>query len=377
MKYLLKILSLLFSSLGLFAVVAAQSEGISLEVMNLPLLQEPNKTFTFDLSVSSQFEGNQQKATLVVDDCGSTLAMEYQDRVRMSIPLTLSPKGKQEFPLTIYRESNQECILTFTLLDDNQNILTTTQVGILPQCPKMRTSIDEGLDYTLPEIQEQTRTPESEVLPVKRSISSSTPSKETPQKETPLEQQNLIDYNDSELSSAVDLLIEKGILTEQDKEHLHKPLSRIAAAELFVKIGVINDLPREDTKTCEYGDISGLSKDQQNIALLACQYNIMGIHPDGTPLDNFMPNDIIPSEQLVTAFSRLMWSHLFESTEEVRYFEQHMNHMEELGIIDTKVLHSNQTLADFVVLAARSIEGQHLIISPSLPPEEKNSFRFW
>ena len=56
MNYVIKILSLLLASLGLCAVAIANSGEISLEILNLPLVQEPNKTFTFDLSLSSQFE---------------------------------------------------------------------------------------------------------------------------------------------------------------------------------------------------------------------------------------------------------------------------------------------------------------------------------
>lgn len=56
----------------------------------------------------------------------------------------------------------------------------------------------------------------------------------------------------------------------------------------------------------------------------------MGIHPDYTPLANFMPNMTIPSEQLVTAFSRLVWRDLYEHTIEEKYYELHMNMMHNL-----------------------------------------------
>lgn len=372
MKYIVKILSILFSSLGLFAVALAQSEGISLEVMNLPLLQEPNKTFTFDIALSTQYEGDKQQATLIVDDCGDSLALNYQEKIRMSIPVTLSPKGKQEFPLTLYRESNDECILTFTLLDDENKVLTTTQVGVLPKCSNSQTSIDEGLDYTLPEIQQQ-----ENISPSKNGGETKKPIISTSIQPIILDKENSIIYEEKELKAAFDLLVEKGILTEQDKENLKDPLTRIKAAELFVKIWIINDIQRNMNKTCEYKDMDNLTQDQKNIALLACQYGIMGIHPDGTPLEKFMPNEVIPSEQLITAFSRLMWGNLFESNDEHKYFEQHMNHMLEENIIDSVVLHTNQTLADFTIIAARSIDKKHLTIDLSQEQNEKKSFRFW
>ncbi|MDR2190285.1 MAG: hypothetical protein LBP53_03720 [Candidatus Peribacteria bacterium] len=139
------------------------------QVLNLPLLQEANKTFNFTLSITSRFSGEAQNATLFVDDCGTDLAVYYQGRVRMSIPLTLSPQGKHEFPLTIYRDSNEECILTFRLLNEEKTLLASTQVGVLPQCPAQRAKkpIDEGLDYTLPEILELQ--PSSPINPPKSS----------------------------------------------------------------------------------------------------------------------------------------------------------------------------------------------------------------
>jgi hypothetical protein len=69
------------------------------------------------------------------------------------------------------------------------------------------------------------------------------------------------------------------------------------------------------------------SADEVNVATLACQLNIMGVNPDYTPLANFMPNLTIPSEQLVTAFSRLMWRDLYERPESGAYYELHMNTM--------------------------------------------------
>ena len=312
----------------------------------------------------------------MVEDCGDPLAMHYQEKIRLSIPLTLAPQGRQEFPVTIYRQSNQGCVLTFSLLDDNQQPLTTAQVGIVPACPKLQTSIDAGLDYSLPEI--TTQSPQSSELPPQSSVIP--PQSSVIPQNLPKSPTTLLSYQNSELNTAFDLLVEKGILTEQDKSLLDKPLSRIAAAELFVKIALINDLPKDSAKACEYDDMKTLSTDQQHIARLACQYNIMGIHPDGTPLEHFMPNDIIPSEQLVTAFSRLMWRNLYENTIEERYYELHMNVMYLGGLIDEKALHAPQKLADFVIIASRALQTEQLVLleptSSEPTKKEKSRFRF-
>jgi hypothetical protein len=364
----------------------------SVQVLNLPLLQEANKTFTFTLSVTSQFSGEAQKATLFVDDCGNDLAVSYQGRVRQSVPLTLSPKGKQEFPLTMYRASNEECILTFRLLNEENALLASTQVGILPQCPAQRAKkpIDEGLDYTLPEILEQSPT-----LPTSSSgqkgTSSSTPSTPLPQ---PSSELPLINATNAELNSAFDLLLLKGLLTTGDKAKLSQPLTRLEAARLFVNIALANDLPRDTTKTCNFSDMQNASSTEIAIAQLACQFNIMGVHPDYTPLDNFMPALTIPSEQLTTAFSRLMWRDLYEVPEnEETYYELHLNTMYNLSLVDQKVLKADTTLADFVIITARAFDQEQLDL-PTIEQmdlecetgdeastcnldEGKRRFRFW
>jgi hypothetical protein len=125
MKYLLGVLSTLLS---LLLGTVALADNYSVSVLNLPLLQDANKTFTFTMSIASEFSGDDQKATLFVDDCGNDLAMSYQGKVRMSIPLTLTPDGKQEFPITIYRESNEECILSFRLLNEEKTLLASTKI---------------------------------------------------------------------------------------------------------------------------------------------------------------------------------------------------------------------------------------------------------
>lgn len=89
-----------------------------------------------------------------------------------------------------------------------------------------------------------------------------------------------------------------------------------------------------------------------------------------------MPNDIMPSEQLVTAFSRLLRGSLFESENESTYFEQHMSHMLEVELIDAVSLQVHQTLSDFVILTSRSIEQGYLTIAPQTETR-KRIFRFW
>ena len=386
-KYILGTLSAVVSFL---LGATAFADNYSVQVLNLPLVQAPNMTFTFDMSVSSSFSGDEQKATLYVDDCGKDLAVSYQSRVRPSVPLLLSPNGKQEFPLTLYRSSNDECILTFKLFDDNQTLLTSTKVGVLPQCPyereRAKKPIDEGLDYKLPGIAPISKVPVGSNLP---STSSTSPSpvrqnqissSSTSSSQKANQQPQFLTYTDDELKSAFNLLVEKGILTAEDEARLQNPLTRIEAARYFVDIALVNDLSRDESKWCTFPDLKNASAEDVAVARLVCQFNIMGVNPDYTPLDNFMPSMVIPSEQLVTAFSRLMWRNLYEKPENADYYELHFNTMENLWLVNNRVIKAESKLTDFVIIAARAINTEQLIIKEILPetsPTEKKKFWFF
>ncbi|MDR0651475.1 MAG: hypothetical protein LBG59_09065 [Candidatus Peribacteria bacterium] len=257
--------------------------------------------------------------------------------------------------MTMYRASNEECILTFRLLNEENILLASTQVGILPQCPSQRAKkpIDEGLDYHLPEIVNTNKEGEQK-------SSSTISSKITLQTASKL---SLVNSTNDELNAAFDVLLAKGLLTTGDKAKLSQPLTRLEAAKLFVNIAITNDLPRNTKKSCEFLDMKEFSPSEIAIAQLACQFNIMGVHPDYTPLDNFMPSLTIPSEQLATAFSRLMWKDLYEVPEnEETYYELHLNTVYNLNLIDQKVIKADTTLANFVVITARAFNQEQLNI---------------
>ena len=399
-KYLIWLVSAL-CSLWCWAVVMAEiwpqsspipspESNYKIEILNLPLLQDINKTFTFDLSISANFAEPEQKVTLQVDDCGDDIAMGYQGKVRTSIPLTLIANKKQTFPVILYRDGVNECILTFKLLDGDKNLLTSTQVGVLPGCPSARTvPIDQWLDYTLLELQINQPISSNKSNPNPSSSSASSTSSSVSRSSTPTARpsptptksdQPLLTSTADELNAAFALLVEKGYLTEEDRAFLQHPLKRIQAAELFVNIAMSNGLAVSNEKTCTFKDTSSLSTDQQNIAQLACQLNIMGVHPNYTPLENFMPEMTIPSEQLVTAFSRLMWRAQYEHVVEEIYYTLHMNAMYKAGIINNQTINVDQTLADFVTIAARAFNQGQLPLNDFLPEAAttgKRKLRFW
>ncbi|MDR0281936.1 MAG: hypothetical protein LBI53_01055 [Candidatus Peribacteria bacterium] len=193
--------------------------------------------------------------------------------------------------------------------------------------------------------------------------------------------QEMLTYTSTELNAAFELLVEKGIFFPSDQERLQTPFTRIEAAEMFIRIALANDLPRDENKSCNFPDMKKESRNDIAIVTLACQFNIMGVHPDYTQLDNFMPSMIIPSEQLATAFSRLMRGNLYEQPEnQDEYYALHFNIMHSLKLVDYKVMNADQTLADFVIIAARALHKEQLMIKENLSEithTEKRRFWFW
>jgi len=348
-------------SLSLGTLVCADYQ---IDVQNLPLAQHFEEPFALTLSISAYFPSEEKEVILTVDECGTPLA---------TLPLTLIPNITHDISVIIEKESPESCILTFKLLDTDQTLLTSKQIWFVPQCPSQR-PIDRGLDYSLLLEEELvTETPES-------SNSITTTIKPQIVKENSASQE-MLTYTSTELNAAFELLVEKGILSPSDQERLQTPLTRIEAAEMFVKIALANDLPRDEDKSCNFPDMKKESKNDIAIATLACQFNIMGVHPDYTQLDNFMPSMIIPSEQLITAFSRLMWGDLYEQSEKSdEYYVLHFNIMHSLKLVNYKVVYADQTLADFVIIAARALHKGQLVIKEPLSeitPTEKKRFWFW
>jgi hypothetical protein len=374
-------------------------------------VQSYKEPLPIKLSLSTPaFSGESKTATLTVDDCGKVLELFHNGQPVSQLPLTVAPEQNYDFLFMITKETMRECLLTFSVLDTEKTLLASTSVLITPACTsKTETTTDED------PLEEETlrgdivdTTPTSPTIdnpidttePSVPSAPSKSPSKSTTSSKSPVKTvekpapQPMITTTSTELESAFSLLVEKGLLTTGDKTKLSQPLTRIAAAELFVKIAITKGYERDTKKDCRFIDMTDSTDQDIAIARLACEFNIMGINPNHTPIAEFAPEMTIPSEQLATAFSRLMRRDLYENPDTGDYYQLHMNTLYNLKIIDTVVVDSPSTLADFTVLFARAIEKEQFAIdtietlnlqcatgenasSSCELPKEKSSFRFW
>jgi hypothetical protein len=69
-------------------------------------------------------------------------------------------------------------------------------------------------------------------------------------------------------------------------------VSRVELVKMFtqfatIELGMIPDYSKDCSKFMP--SLKDVSEDLQDFAILGCQLNIMGIHPDGKPLKNFNP----------------------------------------------------------------------------------------
>ncbi|MDR0860937.1 MAG: hypothetical protein LBO09_08465 [Candidatus Peribacteria bacterium] len=381
------------STLVSFLLGAVALAGdFTLHATNLPLVQSYSQPLPIELSLSTPaFSGEDQKATLAVDNCGTALGMSYQGQPVANLPLILTPETTYNFLFMVEKETTKECVLNFSLLNTEKEKLASTQVVIMPSCTP--NFIDEGLyDDEVP-TSSPSSNPSSSSSNPSSSTSTNSPSKSAssnPSFAVPL---SLVNSDPAELDTAFALLVEKGLLTAEDKTKLSQPLTRIAAAELFVKIALTKGYDRDTKKDCSFADMTDSTEYDINIARLACELNIMGINSNHTPIPEFMPSMTIPSEQLATAFSRLMWRELYENPDTAEYYQLHMNTLYNLGVIDTIVVNTPSTLADFAVLLARSVAKEQIsfpevqvdlscdkensLTSVCKTPEKKDHFRFW
>lgn len=372
MKYLLALLSLVATLFWGSVVFAEEVNTLSapiyqIEVLGLPFTQEPTPIIDFKVQVSASTTGETQ-ANISVDDCGEELTLWYQDTIDTSVSLDFTT-ATQIIPVSIYRDSIQECVLTFSLKDTEKNLLASTQVGLIPQCPSLRATqpIDTDIEWIYNDPSKQTTTSQA-------SPSTSKPSS------IAQEEAELLSYTTEELNTSFSLLVEKGLLNEEEREKLHEPLTRMDAATLFVQIALSQERTVDTKKECNFADMQGATPEEIRIAQLACQMNIMGVHPNYTALENFMPEDIIPSEQLVTAFSRLLRNAAYETPSAPLYYTTHLQIAKDNDLINVSVVGVQQNLADLVIILGRATDKEYVILAEEILPisvKEKSGFRFW
>ena len=119
-------------------------------------------------------------------------------------------------------------------------------------------------------------------------------------------------------------------------------LIRSHMAKMMVNYAVkVMWLKPDTTKACVFSDVANETPELQGYMKLACQLWIMGINPDGTAKEIFMPNAVVTRAEFGTVLSRVLrWDKYNLWT---LYYTNHLQALKDAGIM-TNILNPEWTL---------------------------------
>jgi hypothetical protein len=96
------------------------------------------------------------------------------------------------------------------------------------------------------------------------------------------------------------------------------------------------DKKADATKDCSAfnASIAGYSTELKEYMKFSCQLGVMGIHPNGSPLSDFMPDTYVTRAEFGTVFSRLLRGSTYEGTDQ-EWYQKHLQALQEHYIITT------------------------------------------
>jgi hypothetical protein len=65
----------------------------------------------------------------------------------------------------------------------------------------------------------------------------------------------------------------------------------------------------------------------------ACKLGIMGIHPNGNALSDFMPASYVTRAEFGTVLSRMLWGNTYEVNNEEKYYVNHLKALQKAKIM--------------------------------------------
>jgi hypothetical protein len=143
---------------------------------------------------------------------------------------------------------------------------------------------------------------------------------------------------------------------------MHDAITRAELAKVISQYAtqVLGKTPNT-SKDCSafLNSIAAYTNDLHGFMIMACQLEIMGINPDGTPLDNFRPNDFVTRAEFGTVLSRLLRGDAYEY-ENGLYYTYHLNALREARII-TNIDPTLQELRGWIFLQLLRVASEGLL----------------
>lgn len=114
---------------------------------------------------------------------------------------------------------------------------------------------------------------------------------------------------DPELQSAYERAVAQGFFVDSAdaRTKFHQPMRRMELAQMLGQIADQLQLEVRSEKACAFADLKSSPEATKATAQRVCQLDLMGINPDQTALENFMPDEMVDRAQMITVISRLLW----------------------------------------------------------------------
>ena len=284
---------------------------------------------------------------------------------------------KVNFPIQVVYSGVDSSLINFSLKDEQNKTLANTTVALLPL--KCWTPIDFDEDKILKEVAQNNKivsqeTPENLQSPL---VSDKTNKKSFYKPLLPI-------YANwqwtPELKLSYEWAIQKGFFENNEINHQSflKPMTRIELAQMIIALTEVTWQEPNIEKKCEFADLKWAPEATRVAAQLVCQFDIMGINQDVSPLKNFDPDEIVTRDQLTTVISRIIRRSRYNQGGKT-FYERHIEKLLEEWLLagtapnSKKIIDTTPNLVEakgiFYLLLQRA-EKKNLIAIPNPVVEE-------
>lgn len=284
---------------------------------------------------------------------------------------------KVNFPIQVVYSGVDSSLINFSLKDEQNKTLANTTVALLPL--KCWTPIDFDEDKILKEVAQNNKiisqeTPENLQSPL---VSDKTNKKSFYKPLLPI-------YANwqwtPELKLSYEWAIQKGFFENNEINHQSflKPMTRIELAQMIIALTEVTWQEPNIEKKCEFADLKWAPEATRVAAQLVCQFDIMGINQDVSPLKNFDPDEIVTRDQLTTVISRIIRRSRYNQGGKT-FYERHIEKLLEEWLLagtapnGKKIIDTTPNLVEakgiFYLLLQRA-EKKNLIAIPNPVVEE-------
>ena len=238
---------------------------------------------------------------------------------------------KVNFPIQVVYSGVDSSLINFSLKDEQNKTLANTTVALLPL--KCWTPIDFDEDKILKEVAQNNKivsqeTPENLQSPL---VSEKTNKKSFYKPLLPI-------YANwqwtPEFQKSYEWALQKGFFENNEISHQSflKPMTRIELAQMIIALTEVTWQEPNIEKKCEFADLKWAPEATRVAAQLVCQFDIMGINQDVSPLKNFDPDEIVTRDQLTTVISRIIRRSRYNQGGKT-FYERHIEKLVEEGLL--------------------------------------------